>query len=69
MIITRVVPIPDGGVRAFTVKDKDENYNIYLNASLSDEMQKEAFQHELEHIRRGDFDSGVDVQVIETETH
>ena len=53
-IITRIIDMPTG-VKGMTVKDENDDYNIYLNARYSPDQQADAFQHEVEHIRRGDF--------------
>lgn len=68
MTITRLIPMPDTRVRAFTVCDADGDYNIYINANISAAMQRRAYRHEMRHIRRGDFDGG-DVNRIEQEAH
>ncbi len=40
-------------VRAFCYHDDDDNAFVILNARLNREMQKKAYLHELEHIRKG----------------
>ena len=65
-MITRIIQIPDTRVRAFTILDANGDYNIYINAALSQEGQLRAYKHELKHIANGDFDKW-DVQQIETE--
>ncbi len=55
-IIIRYLDLPckcHGYVR----RDADGNYNIYINARLSIDMQRDTVQHELRHVERGDFDS------------
>jgi len=46
-------------------------YTIYINGNLDEAHQQKAYEHELEHIRRGDFDIDCekDVQAIEAEAH
>ena len=44
------------------------SYTIYINARLSMEGQREAYNHALRHIQRGDWE-GKDVQIIEREAH
>lgn len=53
-IFTRIIDLPLS-IRAYTSLDAEGNYNIYLNARLSPEMQKKAYEHELTHIKRNDF--------------
>lgn len=53
-IIIRLMPLPVH-VRAFTMPDEQGDYNVYINALLSAEQQVRSYQHELRHIRRGDF--------------
>ena len=53
-VIIRVIDLPYG-VNGMTVKDSNDDYNVYLNARLSGDAQALAFRHEIEHIKRGDF--------------
>ena len=53
-IIIRLIPLPVH-VRAFTMPDAQGDYNVYINVLLSTEQQNISLQHELRHIRRGDF--------------
>lgn len=69
MTITRIIPIPDTRVRGFTICDVNGDFNIYINANASDAMQRQAYDHEIRHIRRGDFDSGMTADEIEREVH
>lgn len=63
MIIERFVELPYA-VKGFTIRDENEDYNIYINLRhLS--QQKEILKHELSHINNGDFDRPVDAAVIE----
>lgn len=56
-------------IKAFTVKDKDGFYTIVLNQNLSFEQQEKSYAHEMEHINNGDFDSLLNVDVIESIHH
>ena len=60
----RFAPFPLS-VPALTAKDKDGHYNIYTNSFLSKGMQKQALDHELEHIVKGDFESQKNLESIE----
>lgn len=50
------------------IKNADDSFTIFLNAKLSQEAQKEGFEHALKHIKNDDF-SKEDVQQIEAEAH
>lgn len=68
-IRTQIMPLP-GSIRAFTVV-KDDYYTIFIRDDLSAEDQRKAYKHELDHIKRGDFDKdiGADPDTIEREAH
>lgn len=51
-IIVRLVDLPLA-VRGAVREDENGDYNIYINARLSEDQRVVAFRHELEHIRRG----------------
>ena len=53
-VIIRIIDLPYG-VDGMTVKDSNDDYNVYLNARLSESKRVIAFRHEVEHIRNGDF--------------
>lgn len=53
-VIIRIIDLPPA-VRGLTVKDENDDYNIFINARLSDDLRAEAFRHEVEHIRAGHF--------------
>lgn len=38
-----------------TVQDVNGFYNIYINSAQSEDVQRAAYKHELEHLKRGDF--------------
>lgn len=48
------LPLTTKGV---TVEDANGFFNIYINENLSVEQQQAALEHEMAHIRRGDFDN------------
>lgn len=52
----RIVPLP-AHVHGMTAPGPD-GYNVYLDASQSDQERMKAYQHELEHIRHDDWNSG-----------
>lgn len=55
-LIVRKIEMPMT-VRGFTMVDAEGIYNVYINDRLSAESAKRTMQHELDHIRNGDFDS------------
>lgn len=42
-------------IKAFTTIDQNGDYNVFINANLSEEAKRLALQHEKIHISRGDF--------------
>ena len=50
----RIISLPYK-VPGLVAMDEEGHYNIYLNACLNREGQKEALRHELEHIAGDDF--------------
>ena len=67
-VIIRIVDLP-AGIPAFTIPDPDGYYNVYLNAKLDHESMRKALEHELEHIRKNDWNrlSYMTVAAIEQE--
>ena len=53
-VIIRIIDLPPT-VQGITIKDENDDYNIYLNAKLSLDGRGDAFRHEVEHIRSGHF--------------
>lgn len=53
-IVLRVIDLP-ARVRAVTVVDSQGDYNIYVNAGMSEEQRRKAYQHELKHIKNKHF--------------
>lgn len=58
-------------VRSFVRPNHDGTYTIVINARLSNDIRLEAYNHELEHIKNGDFDYDInsDVDQIELQAH
>ena len=54
IVIVRIIDLPIG-VKGMTVKDSEDDFNIYLNARYSGDIQADAFRHEIEHIKKGHF--------------
>lgn len=53
-IFVRLIPLPET-VRAVTLPNVDCTFDIYINATLPEELQRKALDHELEHIRKDHF--------------
>lgn len=53
-IITRVIPMPIG-TKGVTVKDSNDDYNVYINSLYSYEVQVQTYNHEKGHILMGHF--------------
>jgi len=64
-VIIRVLDLPMT-IRGATVKDENGDYNVYINARLSEDGRAAAFRHEIEHIRQGHFYSEEPVEVLES---
>jgi len=58
-------------IRGFVVRkcEDDIYYTVMLNSRLSFEQQQRTYLHELEHIMCDDFNSGMDVNLIERIRH
>lgn len=66
-VIVRYIDLPTR-VNAVTLPDCDGYYNVYINACLSCEAQKEAYEHELYHIEHGHIYNYEPVANCEAET-
>lgn len=62
-----IVDLPYG-VHGFNRYNEDASYSILLNARDTYERRKQAYMHEVEHIRRDDIREA-DIQKIEAERH
>ena len=54
-------------VRGFTIEDADGDYNVYINSLLSDEAAQKTREHELRHIKNGDFQKDISAHEIESQ--
>ena len=66
IIIVRLIDMPVT-FKAFTIKDADDNFNIYVNARLDADTRANAYRHEIEHIRLGHFYDDRHVAIKEAE--
>lgn len=64
----RLVNFPTAKVKESVVKNEDDSYTIFIEASLSQTEQKNVFRHAMEHILRDDFDKA-DADEIEHYAH
>ncbi len=51
-------------VKAVSARNEDDSYTIFINSILNYEQQCKSYKHELNHIKRNDFDKH-DVNKIE----
>ena len=65
-IIIRYVPLP-ASIKAYTLTDDNDDYNVYVNSALNSIEQKKALQHELRHIEGDHFFRGSTVASDEKE--
>jgi hypothetical protein len=64
----KLIQFPNNKVRESVVENEDGSYTIFIDASLSREMQKEAFKHAMVHIMGDDFTKD-DINKIELQAH
>lgn len=57
------------GIRGLTVMNNDGSFTVLINAGLSAEMQRVAYNHEVEHIENKDFDNIYDINTLELIRH
>lgn len=55
-------------IKAYTVK-MDGNYTICLNSRLTNAQNKISYQHEINHIKNGDYDLKCNADLIECISH
>ena len=60
-VIVRLIDMPTA-IKGISSLDEDGNFNIYINARLSQDMQTEAYQHEMAHLKRGDHYRTADIR-------
>ena len=52
----QLIQFPNKKVKETIVKNEDDSYTIFIDASLSSEEQRNAFKHAMKHIIENDFD-------------
>lgn len=60
----RLVDLPVAA-HGFVTYDDDDFANIYINARLSHDMQRETAEHEIDHVINDDIHSEADIRTIE----
>ena len=65
-IFVRTIRLPDA-IRAVTIPNNDCTFDVYVNDCLPEELQQQALDHELTHIRRNHFYNTDPVQQNEQE--
>ncbi len=67
-VFVRYMELPST-IRSFVVANKDMTYTVILNCKLSHEQNLISYQHELDHILRGDYERKCSVDLIEINAH
>ena len=67
-VYVHIIDLGDGAVREGVTENEDGSYSVFINARQASNIQLEAYEHALKHIRAGHFD-GEDIQKIEAEAH
>lgn len=63
-IFIRLEDIPHT-IGAYVTYNADDTYTIVINAHWSYDMQRAAYLHELQHIRRGDLFNSAPIEQVE----
>ena len=58
-----------GTIPAYSVANPDLSYTVVLNSRLNYERQMQAYVHELNHIKNGDYDKKCSADLIEYYAH
>ena len=64
----QLIQFPNKKVKETIVKNEDDSYTIFIDASLSSVEQRNAFKHAMKHIIGNDFDKE-DADNIEYDAH
>ena len=67
-IFVKLIELPYT-IRSYVVLNKDQSYTIVLNSKLSHEQNMISYQHEMEHIKNGDYEKKCSVDMIELIAH
>lgn len=63
-IYLRYIALPPT-VKGLTVQDESGDYNVYVNARLTYEANRQTLQHEIKHIAGNDFSNFLHIKDIE----
>lgn len=64
----RLISFPSGSTKEAVTENEDGSYTIFIESSLTREMQQEAFEHAMGHILGEDF-TKTDIDKIEFNAH
>jgi len=67
-IYTYCVDMPTT-IKSFVVSNIDFSFTIIINSRIGCEQQLKAYNHEMEHIKNGDYDKHCSVDLIELQAH
>lgn len=67
-IFTYYVDMPTT-IRSFVVSNNDMSFTIIINAKMGKEQQLLAYEHEINHIKNGDYDKNCSANLIELVAH
>lgn len=67
-IVTRIIGLPTS-INGYTIRDRNGDYNVYINSNISFEHQLLTYQHEINHILNGDFTKSGSADLIEIHAH
>ena len=56
-------------IKSFVVYNEDMSFTIIINSKIGKHQQLLAYQHEISHIRNGDYYKGGSVDAIESYAH
>lgn len=56
-------------IKSFVVSNNDMSFTIMINAKMGKEQQLLAYEHEINHIRNGDYEKQCSVDTIEFTAH
>ena len=63
-VVVRCVDLPTS-IKGLVKRDREGDYNVYVNARLPIEVQRGILHHELEHIENGDIESDWGIRRVE----
>ena len=67
-VTIRLIDLPTT-IRAFTIRDTEGDFNIYLNARINSIQRMEAYEHEMKHIEKDDLYKKGSIDLIEIYAH